>query len=69
MILPGLNFTVAREGITKLLPGWFGFRPINGNIVCQTVGDFIERPLDHIENLMLHHPGLIADRHNYVALG
>src|SRR5262249_60305546 len=30
MILPALNFTVARGGITKLLPGWLGFRPIRG---------------------------------------
>ena len=30
MIFPGLNFTVAREGITKLLPGSFGFRPTRG---------------------------------------
>ena len=30
MIFPGLNFTVARAGITKLLPGSFGFRPTRG---------------------------------------
>ena len=30
MTLPALNFTVARGGITKLLPGWFGFRPTRG---------------------------------------
>src|SRR5687768_12224629 len=27
MIFPDLNFTVARAGMIKLLPGWFGFRP------------------------------------------
>lgn len=30
MIFPGLNFTVAREGITKLLPGSLGLRPMRG---------------------------------------
>ena len=30
MILPALNFTVARGGITKLLPGSFGLRPTRG---------------------------------------
>src|SRR5438067_10561550 len=30
MIFPGLNFTVGRAGITKLLPGSFGFRPTRG---------------------------------------
>src|SRR5207249_11879778 len=30
MILPALNFTVARGGMTKLLPGSFGFRPTRG---------------------------------------
>ena len=30
MIFPGLNLTVALEGMTKLLPGSFGFRPTRG---------------------------------------
>ena len=41
----------------------------NGDVVCQTISDFIERPLNHIEDFMLDHAGLIADRHNDVAFG
>ena len=39
----------------------------NGDIVGQTIGDFIERALDHIKDFMLDHAGLIADGDNDVA--
>jgi hypothetical protein len=39
----------------------------HGHVACQAVGNMIERPLNHIENLMLHHTGLIANRHNEIA--
>jgi hypothetical protein len=42
---------------------------LNRNIVGQAFGDFIEGLLHHIEDLVLNHPGLIADRHHNVALG
>jgi hypothetical protein len=40
----------------------------NRDIVSQAVGDFIKRPLDYIEDLVLDHAGLIADRDDNVAL-
>jgi len=42
---------------------------LNRNIVGQTICDFIERPLNYIEDLMLDHSRLIADRDDDVALG
>src|SRR5213078_5143446 len=41
----------------------------NRNVVCQTVRDFIECALDHVEDFMLNHAGLIADGDNDVAFG
>jgi hypothetical protein len=41
----------------------------NGDIVGQTIGDFIERALDHIKDFMLDHAGLVADGDNDVAFG
>jgi hypothetical protein len=41
----------------------------NRDIVGQTVGDFIERPLDYIEHFVLDHSGLVADGDNDVAFG
>ena len=41
----------------------------NGDIVGQTIGDFIECALDHIKDFMLDHSGLVADGDNDVALG
>ena len=42
---------------------------LNGDVVSQTVGDFIERPLDHIEDFVLDHAGLVTDGDNDVAFG
>jgi hypothetical protein len=41
----------------------------NWNVVGQTVGNFIKRPLDYIEDLMLNHAGLVTDGDNDVAFG
>jgi len=41
----------------------------NGYVVGQTVGDFVECPLNDIENLMLDHAGLVTDGDNDVAFG
>ena len=40
----------------------------NRNVVRQAVGDFIERALDDVKDLMLNHAGLVADRNDDVAL-
>ncbi len=85
MILPVLNFTVARGGITKTATRlirvssdprsgkarekYAEISQLNRNIIGQAIGDFVEGLLHHIEDLMLNHPGLIADRHHNVALG
>jgi hypothetical protein len=39
----------------------------NGYVVGQTVSDFVERPLDHVEDFVLDHAGLVADGDNDVA--
>jgi hypothetical protein len=39
------------------------------NIIGQAVGDFVQSALNHIEDFVLHHPGLVADRNDNVALG
>ena len=41
------------------------YRHISG----QAVGDLIERALDNVENLMLHHSSLVTDRYYNVTLG
>jgi len=41
----------------------------NRDIVGQTVGDFIERSLDHVEHFVLDHAGLVTDRDDNVAFG
>jgi hypothetical protein len=41
----------------------------NRDIVGQTVGDFIERSLDHVEHFVLDHAGLVSDRDDNVAFG
>jgi hypothetical protein len=42
---------------------------LNRDVVGQTVSDLVERTLDNIEDLMLDHSGLIADRNYDVAFG
>jgi hypothetical protein len=42
---------------------------LDRHIVGQTVSDLVQRPLDNIEDLMLDHSGLIADRNYDVAFG
>lgn len=42
---------------------------LDRHIVGQTIGDLIERPLDDIEDLMLDHPSLVANRYYNVAFG
>jgi len=37
------------------------------DIASQAVGDLIQCSLDDIENLVLHHPGLVTDGHDDVA--
>ena len=83
MIFPGLNFTVARAGITKLLPGSFGFRPTRGFVkrgwktpkfrnstatLLARLSVMIKGALNNVENLVLDHASLVADRHHNVPL-
>jgi hypothetical protein len=42
---------------------------LDGDVVGQTVGDLIKRPLDYIEDLVLDHAGLVTDGDNDVAFG
>ena len=82
MIFPALNLTVARGGITKLLPGSIRIAPHAGlgqarlknakiaqfdrDIVGQTVGNVVESSLHNVKNVVLDHPSLIADGHNNI---
>ena len=40
----------------------------NWNVIRQAVGDLVQCALDDVEDMMLHHPGLVADRNDDVAL-
>jgi hypothetical protein len=42
---------------------------LNRDIASETVGNFIKRPLDYIEDLMLDHASLVAYGDDDVALG
>jgi hypothetical protein len=39
------------------------------DIVRQAIGNVVERTLHDLENVVLHHPRLVADGHNDVPLG
>ena len=41
----------------------------NGYVACQAVGDLVQSFLNDLKDLVLHHSGLIADRHDDVAFG
>jgi len=59
--------TDARLGQTRLKNAKIA--QFNRDIVSETVGNFIKRPLDYIEDLMLDHTGLVANGDDDVALG
>jgi hypothetical protein len=40
---------------------------LDSYVACQAIGDLIQRSLNDIEDLVLHHPSLVADRHDNVA--
>jgi len=42
---------------------------LHRDVIGEAISDMIERALDDIEDLVLHHPGLVADCHHDVALG
>ena len=55
----------ARLGQTRLKDSEVA--QFDGHVPRQTVRDLVQSPLDHIEDLMLYHPRLIADGHDDVA--
>jgi hypothetical protein len=40
---------------------------LDRDIIGQTVGDFVQSTLHDLENFVLHHAGLVADRYDNVA--
>jgi len=82
--LPALNFTTLRAGITTVLLGLFGLRPmrgfagsdfehakiaeLDGVAADEAFGDVVERALHHVKDLVLCESRFVGDANDQLSL-